>query len=192
MRMKLIRFARPALLIVPVCLAACGGNKAATLSTPKPSPKTAPTAAHQVVLQATIPDHPSKGAPPTPTPGPAGSHGKLPTVPPLPTATSIPAKAYTAVIFGTVTDKKSGSPIPGALVSVVNSSHSKRTTSYGEFRFSFPSGVAAPVTVSAPGYAGALAMGKLRVHQKLRVNFQLVRIVPGKPVVPPLPTIFGS
>jgi hypothetical protein len=90
-----------------------------------------------------------------------------------------------------VTDKKTGSPIPGAIVTVGPAQRTKKTTAYGAYRFAFPASVAAPVTVSAPGYAGELAMGILKPHQTLRLNFRLNRIVPGKAVVPPPPITFG-
>jgi hypothetical protein len=105
--------------------------------------------------------------------------------------TAIPTSAYTAVVFGSVVDKKTNSPVPGALVTIGNGQRSGRTSAYGAYRFTFPAGVPMPVTVSANGFAGALAMGTLRPHQKFKLDFKLTRIEPGKVTVPPPPSVFG-
>jgi hypothetical protein len=109
----------------------------------------------------------------------------------VPTVTSIPAAAYTAVVFGSVVDKKTNSPVAGALVTVGTGQRVGKTSAYGDYRLTFPAAISMPVTVSAPGYAGALAMGLLRAHQTYKLDFKLTRIVPGKVTVPPPPTTFG-
>ena len=177
---------RSGALLALLTVAACGGKSAAP-----PPPTPVPTNPHQVVVVATLPKAIRDKRLRVPTPDPRVTPGKLPTVPPVPTATAIPASAYTAVVFGTVVDKKTNSPVAGAVVTIGTGQRSGRTSPYGAYRFTFPAGVPMPVTVSATGYAGALAMGVLRPHQTLKLNFQLVRIVPGKVVVPPPPTTFG-
>lgn len=172
-----------------VGLAGCGSsNTAAPAGTPTATLRPEPTRSGQVVLRSTIP--PIKGRKVLPPRGTAPLHGRLPTVGPAATFTPISLAAYTALIYGKVVDAKTGSPISGAEVTAGR--FSGRTSAFGEYRFRFPAGVPAPVTVSATGYAGALAMGRLRPHQSTRVDFRLTRIVPGKPAVPPPPTTFGQ
>jgi hypothetical protein len=168
-------------------LAACGGNKAASTATSTP----VPTAPRQAVVVATLPKGPTNKHLKIPTANPKVTPGVLPTIAPAAHATAIPASAYTAVVFGSVTDKTTNSPVPGALVTVGTGQRSARTSAYGAYRFTFPAGIAVPVTVSASGFAGALAMGTLRPHQKLKLDFKLTRIVPGKVTVPPPPSVFG-
>ena len=184
--MKLSVAYRPGALLALLSVAACGGNSAAPAG-----PTPVPTNPRQAVVVATLPKATTDKRLRIPTPDPRVTPGKLPTVPPVPTASAIPATAYTAVVFGTVVDKKTNSPVPGAVVTIGTGQRSGRTSAYGAYRFTFPAGVPMPVTVSAPGYAGALAMGILRPHQTMKLDFQLVRIVPGKVLVPPPPTTFG-
>ena len=168
-------------------LAACGGSSSAPPAKPTP----VPTNPRQAVVVATLPKGPTNKHLKIPTPNPKVTPGKLPTVAPAPSMTAIPASAYTAVVFGTVVDKKTNSPVPGAIVTLGTGQRSGKTSAYGAYRLTFPAGIAMPVTVSAPGFAGALAMGTLRPHQKLKLDFKLTRIVPGKVTVPPPPSVFG-
>jgi hypothetical protein len=168
-------------------LVACGGGNSAA----PPKPTVMPTNPRQAVVVATLPKGPTNKHLRLPTPNPKVTPGVLPTVAPVPSMTAIPASAYTAVVFGSVVDKKTNSPVPGALVTIGNGQRSGRTSAYGAYRFSFPAGVPMPVTVSANGFAGALAMGTLRPHQKFKLDFKLTRIAPGKVTVPPPPSVFG-
>jgi hypothetical protein len=179
---------RGASLLALLTLAACGGSKSAAPARPTP----VPTNPHQAVVVATIPKGPTNKHLQIPTADPKITPQPLPTAAPVPTATPIPASAYTAVVFGSVLDKKTNTPVPGAIVTVGTGQRSGRTSAYGAYRFTFPAAVPMPVTVSAPGYTGALAMGMLRPHQKFKLDFKLVRIVPGKVPVPPPPTTFGK
>jgi hypothetical protein len=126
------------------------------------------------------------------TPGPAA----LPTVKPFnsfATPTPFPARAFTAVIHGTVTDQKTGSPIAGALISVGQlPRHVTRTNAFGRYRITFPAGPPVSVQVSAPGYAGALAMGALHPHRAFALNFRLPRETASNPAAPPSPFMFGN
>ncbi|HEX6506784.1 MAG TPA: carboxypeptidase regulatory-like domain-containing protein [Chloroflexota bacterium] len=175
------------LLLLP--LAGCSNGASATPPTVKGTPTTPRQLVHTYpipgmktpVAGSTLPPYRSTRIPRHP----------LPTVPPVPTFTPIPASAYTATIYGTVADKKTGSPIPGAIVTVSNSRLSGKTSAFGAYRFRVPANVGVPITISATGYAGALAMGTLRRHQVLKVDFKLNRITPGKPVAPPPPISFG-
>jgi hypothetical protein len=110
----------------------------------------------------------------------------------VPTFTPIPAAAYTASIHGTVVDRKTGSPIPGALVTVGSGAVAGHTSSYGTYRLRFPANVGVPVSVSAAGYIGALSMGRLRPHQAVKVDFKLARVAAGVPAAPPPPSVFGQ
>jgi hypothetical protein len=178
---------RAGALLALVTLAACGGSNSAASD----RPTTVPTNPHQQVVVATLPKAPTNKRLRIPTPNPRVTPGILPTVPPVPTATTIPASSYTAVVFGSVVDKKTNSPVAGALVTLGNGQRSAKTSAYGGYRFTFPAGIAMPVTVSAPGYAGSLAMGMLRPRQSFKLDFKLTRVVPGKVTVPPPPTTFG-
>lgn len=168
-------------------LAACGGSNHVSSA----GPTAIPTNPRQAVVVSTLPKGPTNKHLLLPTADPKVTPGRLPTVPPVPTLTPIPPSAFTAVVFGSVLDKKTNSPVPGALVTVGTGQRSGRTSAYGAYRFTFPAGIPMPVTVSAPGFTGALAMGMLGPHQKLKVDFKLTRIVPGKVPVPPPPTTFG-
>lgn len=109
------------------------------------------------------------------------------------TPTPIPASAYSAQVFGRVTDAKTGAPLKGALVSLgTGGRHAVRTGAHGRYRLAFPAALAVPVTVKMPGYTGALAMGRLARHRSAQVNFQLSHITPGAPVPPPAPRVFGT
>lgn len=173
-------------LFAVITLAACGSNSA----TPAP-PTVVPTNPRQVVLRSTLPPETTNKRLRLPTPNPKVTPKALPTLVPAPTMTSIPSSDYTAVVFGSVLDQKTNSPVAGALVTIGTGQRSGRTSPFGAYKFTFPAGVAMPVTVSATGYVGALAMGRLRPHQRLKLNFKLTRIIPGKVPVPPAPTTFG-
>jgi hypothetical protein len=179
---------RGAPLLALLSLAACGSSKdSAPLR-----PTVVPTNPRQAVVVATLPKGPTNKHLQIPTADPNVTPRPLPTAAPVPTATAIPASAYTAVVYGSVLDKKTNSPVPGAVVTVGTGQRSGRTSAYGAYRFTFPAAIPMPVTVSAPGYTGALAMGMLRPHQTFKLDFKLVRIVPGKVPVPPPPTTFGK
>jgi Carboxypeptidase regulatory-like domain len=180
-------YLRAGALVALLTLAACGSSTSAS----PPKPTAVPTNARQAVVVATLPKGPTNKHLQIPTADPKITPAALPTVRPIPTMTPIPPSAYTAVVFGTVLDKKTNTPVPGALVTVGTGQRSGRTSAYGAYRFTFPAAVPMPVTVSAPGYTGALAMGLLRPHQKYKLDFRLVRIIPGKVPVPPPPTTFG-
>lgn len=108
------------------------------------------------------------------------------------TPTPIPARAYTASIYGTVVDAKTGKPIPGATISLLLQPHSTSTDAQGHYRLVFPGAIDAAVSVSKNGYAGTVSMGKIPGHTSTRVNFKLTRIQKGKPVMPPPPGLFGK
>jgi hypothetical protein len=178
---------RAGALVALLTLAACGGGNSAAPA----RPTAVPTNPRQVVVVGTLPMGPTNKHLRIPTPDPKVTPGVLPTIAPVPTTTPIPPSAYTAVVFGSVLDKNTNSPVAGALITVGTGQRSGRTSAYGAYRFTFPAGIPMPMTVSVTGYAGALAMGILRPHQKLKLDFKLTRIVPGKVTVPPPPTTFG-
>jgi len=161
----------------------------------KPAPTPAPTRssfAYTAPIPATTPP-PVKGRK-----GRHAAHGQgslriAATPPPPPTPTPIPRTAFTAQIYGTVKDSKTGSPLAGAILTVgTGGAHVARTGPFGRYRLSFPAGIAAPVTVQMRGYTGGLAMGKVSAHKATKVDFQLNHITPGKPVPPSAPGVFGS
>jgi Carboxypeptidase regulatory-like domain len=133
----------------------------------------------------------SKGSP-SPTATPQLTPGRLPTARPVATFTPIPLSDYSATIHGTITDSKTGSPIPGVLVSVSGGAKTAHTDAFGGYRVAFPAGASAPVVVTVNGFTGGLAVGRLKRHQSATVNFKLVPIVSGTPTVPPPPFTFGG
>lgn len=175
-------------------LAGCSGSSSGSGPSAKPSATTNAVARVATIPPSTAP--PIKGEAHPPTINPHVTPHALPTTPPVnyPTPTPFPPSAYTAVIHGTVTDGKSHSPIAGAIivVGVPQAHHIAHTNAFGEYRITFPAGPPVPVQVSANGFEQALAMGNVRAHSSLTVNFRLSRVVLGKPVAPPPPSIFGS
>ncbi|HLJ67223.1 MAG TPA: carboxypeptidase-like regulatory domain-containing protein [Chloroflexota bacterium] len=107
------------------------------------------------------------------------------------TATPIPASSFTAMLSGRVVDAATGAPLHLALLVVGSGLKMARTDARGSYSVRFPAGPAVPIFVTQTGYAEALAMGALRPHQKLTLNFRLHRIVPGTPPVPGAPITFG-
>jgi len=158
------------LLSVAALLAGCGSSASGSGATPTPTGGKPPTAVPRVRIT------------------PAGA----PTAPPLPTATAIAASAYTATLTGTVTDAKTGAPIPGAVVVIAGGAKTARTNAFGVYRVRFPAGHTAPVTIAIPGFAGALAMGQLKSHQIATLNFKLNPITAGAPPLPSPPIRFGQ
>ena len=175
-----------------VLVAGCGGSTAATpTSTPRISTKPQPIAVVGTIPQTT-PVARTKAAGAT-----KGAGGKTPVMPPpqpLPTATRdiIPASAFTALLYGTVTDAKTHSPLPGARISVIDASHTTQTDSFGRYSIHFPATRFASVQVSMHGYAGQLTIGRLSAHKRFQLSFQLSPIRGGTPVAPPPPAVFGS
>jgi hypothetical protein len=110
---------------------------------------------------------------------------------PLPTFTPIPPGVYTAKVQGTVTDSKTGSPIPGVLISVGGGTKTANTDAFGRYHVPFPAGHVAPLVVSITGFTSALAAGKLKPHETATLNFKLTPITKGVPPVPPVPVHFG-
>lgn len=112
----------------------------------------------------------------------------------FPTPTIIPAAAYTASIRGRITDAATGAPLAGAGLKVgFTASRETRTDAFGRYHLSFPAGEPAPVIVNMNGYAGTLAMGKMRPHRSFTLNVKLRKLsAGGKPTLPPQPISFGS
>jgi hypothetical protein len=108
------------------------------------------------------------------------------------TPTPIPAKAYTASIYGTVVNAKTGKPIQGATISLLLQPHSTTSDALGRYRLVFPGGIDAAVSVYKQGYAGTVSMGKIPGRTSTRVNFKLTPIVKGQSVPPPPPGLFGK
>ncbi len=124
----------------------------------------------------------------------APHHGKVKkaaTFPPPATATPFPARAYSALVRGTITDRKNGSPIAGAVVTVGTNLRVVKTDGFGHYHVSFPVGAAVPIEVKAAGYTGALAMGAVYRRHTAVVNFSLNEKKPGKPGIPVPPQLFG-
>lgn len=183
---------RLALGVLTISVTGCGFGSS--------SSKPAPTATPTVGTYSRVATIPQTTPPPVRNAG-RGFKGRThgPPVHPgvvrpvVPTPTPIPASAYSAQIFGRVTDIKTGRPLKGAIVTVGSGGrHVTRTGVHGRYRLAFPATLAIPVTVRLRGYTGALAMGRLAPHRSARVNFQLTHITPGKPVPPPAPRVFGS
>jgi hypothetical protein len=193
-----------AAVIVLIALAGCGSKAATPGPTLGPAISTHPTSTpyptgQPIVVKDTVPPetavpvkhhaHAGKGRHTT--------HTALPTPKPvhivLPSPTPFPKSAYTATISGRVTDTKTHAPIAGAIIQVgTGLNHQVKTGPFGTYRITFPAGPPVSVQVTAQGYAGALAMGKLSTHKRAVVNFELSKVQAGKPVAPSPPMTFGN
>lgn len=151
-----------------VTLSACGGSGSATTGK---SHTSSPTTLQTLTA-------PSKSREKPPTPGP--------------TATTIPASDFTATVSGVVTDHKSHAPVSGATIVVGNHLRTTKTDAQGKYSVAFPARASIGVIAEKPGYAGALAVGKLPPNGKVTLNLQIVKSQPGVPPVPPMPVTFGS
>jgi hypothetical protein len=139
---------------------------------------------------------------PTATPGgkprPTAVKGvTLPAPPGLKTATPtarvhFPASAYTAQVFGTVTQRKTGKPIAGALVDVADGQKTVRTDAAGRYAIAFPARAAASIQVRKQGFQCGLAMGTLKPAQKVRKDWVCDKTNPSHPVPPPFPSLLGT
>lgn len=183
--MRFLYFLAPALVL----LAGCGSSSSPTKSAQKPTlgprvatvPVTSPVPVRTSGSVAAVPHATLKG-------------GRLPTPQQviMPTPTAFPATMYKSVIYGTVTDAKTGSPLAGAIIKVgVTGKHVMVTNSFGKYRLSFPSGPAVPVTVTIQGYASPPAMGTLPAGKTYRLDFKLAPEKKGTSIIPPPPIVFG-
>jgi hypothetical protein len=116
----------------------------------------------------------------------------LPTATAIPTPTAIPAAKLDAALVGTVVSAKTGKPIARATVSIGNGSQAVKTDTAGRYKLNIPSGIPTPVVVTARGYTGALAEGKVTPHSVTHYNFKLTPVVAGKPGAPSFPGTFGK
>lgn len=178
---------RHACLFSLAVLAGCGGSNAA----PRSTPRTAPGHAAIGTAPATTPPpvHRLKGVAPV---GPHVPSTNLPAVPPVKSATVIPAAAYTATLHGTITDAKTHAPVVGAVVRVGNTHHVAKSDASGRYVLHFPASALQPVEVNAHGYVEDLAMGAVAPHSHTTLDFRLAALKAGVPVAPPLPVAFGS
>lgn len=174
-----MRYTLAALLVI--ILAGCG-SKAATNNSP-------PATGVSTVIPQTSPVPTPKG----------GFKGRTKTVVvPTPvrvkvkTPTPIPAAKFTSVVYGSVVDAKDKSPISDATIAISGTKHRARTNAFGHYTLKYPSKIELALVVSAPGYAGSLAMGQASKHQRVKVDFKLRRVIPGKPVQPTPPFTFGN
>jgi hypothetical protein len=103
-----------------------------------------------------------------------------------------PAASYTAVLYGTVRDRKSHTPIAGALISVSDGQRTAHSDASGRYRVPFPGGVTASVQVKKSGYQCGLAMGMVKAGHSLKANWKCDRLVAGHPIPPPFPAIIGT
>jgi hypothetical protein len=180
----------PALLLTSL-LAGCASSATAK---PTPVPTGQPVGAVATVPMST----------PAPIKKPKGKaksyHGpklkKLPTVKPYTSykaPTPIPARDFTAILHGKVTDAKTGSPVSGALVVVgQRPRHTTITNSFGQYRVTFPAGPDIVVQVTKHGFAGQLAMGRIKQHGSSTVDFKLAPTSVNKPAAPSPPMTFGT
>lgn len=76
-------------------------------------------------------------------------------------AAAVPSVAQTAAVSGTVVDAGTGSPVPGATISIQDQGITVTTGPAGDFRISTARPGEAVLTVSAPGYAGGATQLKL-------------------------------
>lgn len=120
----------------------------------------------------------------------------LPTVKPYTrykAPTPIPIRDFTAILQGKVTDAKTGSPVAGALVVVgQRPRHTTTTNSFGQYRVTFPAGPDIVVQVTKQGFAGQLAMGRIKQHGSSKVNFKLAPTSVKNPAAPSPPMAFGT
>ena len=163
-----------------VMLAGCGSSNAA-----KPTPAANVNTAVPQTSPVATPKGGFKGRSGTPA-------VVTPPIVRVRTATPIPARAYTAVVYGTVMDAKDKSPISGATVAISGTKHQATTNAFGRYTLKYPARIQLALVVDAQGYAGALAMGQLSKKQRAHVNFKLRRVISGQPVQPPAPTTFGN
>lgn len=181
---RLIVFSLPC-----VALIGCGSSHSAAKPSPTPTlgpkldvpPKTSP-----------VPIKTAKGQR-VPTPNPHITAAPLPTSKPfVAQPTQIPRSAFTARVFGTVTDGKTHAPLAGAIVAAGPAYDRVRavTDGSGHYSIAFPGSASAPFTVTMAGYLQYLAQGTLNPHQSIRLNVVLQRKVAG--AAPPAPGIFGN
>jgi len=126
----------------------------------------------------------SSSAPPSTTPASTSA--------PIPTPTAVPGRALTAAITGVVSNAKTGKPVFAAIVSLGNPHNAARTDRSGRYRLIIPGGRSTSVFVSARGYSGTLAVGKVGQRTVTRVDFKLNPRISGQPNVPPFPGTFGK
>ncbi len=74
---------------------------------------------------------------------------------------ALPAVAQTAVVTGSVIDADTGSPVPGAVVTIQDQGISVTTGPAGDFRISNARPGEAMLLISAPGYDGNAAQARL-------------------------------
>lgn len=83
---------------------------------------------------------------------------------------AIPALAQTAVVSGVVVDADSGSPIPGATISIQDQGITVMTGPAGDFRISTARPGEAILSVEAPGYAPGASQVRLYNDQTVNVG----------------------
>lgn len=188
-----------AMLFILALAAGCGSSSSQSgtprtrgTSTPH-HPSAAGTPGHSGAVPQTTPPR-IKSSQHHPTSTKPAHVGRLSTVAPVPlaTPTTIPSQAFTATLFGTITDAKTHSPLAGAIVKLGAGGRERKSDGFGRYKIAFPGGPMLTVTVTMPGYAQALTIGRVSAHHSLRLNFQLSRIVAGRPSAPPLPSVFGT
>jgi Carboxypeptidase regulatory-like domain len=175
------------LAVCCVVLAGCGGSSYSTPASPRVS---ATIGRAPGVLVYPTPKVSRRIKLPTAVPGTPPAH--LPTLAPAPTPTTIPASDFTSAVQGTVTDAKSHSPIPGALVLVQFGLKSAKTNAFGQYHVAFPANATVSVETNAHGYGGGLAIGHLAPHRTATVNFKLNRVTKNGVAPPELPMVFGQ
>lgn len=181
-----------ALLVLLLALTACGGSNSA--SPPVATPKaTATPGKIPIVGSGPIPKMTAIGGNrPLPTANPHATPGRLPTIPPKPTPTPFPASAFNVTISGTVRASAGAMPIAGARVTVGSNLRRATTNTNGRYHVQFPAGAPVLVSVSAAGYSGAVALGKVQSHTSIRLDFKLDARHAGKSGLPSPPTLFGQ
>jgi hypothetical protein len=172
-----------ALTLLVAVAAGCGGSSHSASPTPTLGVRT-----ETIPRTSPVPVETVKGLP---TVNPHTTPVKLPTTKPiLATPVPIPASAYTARIYGRITDAKTHAPLAGAIVTVgTGRKHRAVTGPLGKYSLAFPKLATVAVTVNKKGYLGYLAVGKLHNHESYRLDVALQRRLPGAAPAPP--GIFG-
>ncbi|GAC1523303.1 MAG: hypothetical protein NVS2B16_31510 [Chloroflexota bacterium] len=117
--------------------------------------------------------------------------------PPMPQSVRVapgPNLQDNAVLFGTVTDAATHSPLAGARVVVTTGAHASSATTgpFGGYSVKLPGGYFVSVNVTATGYVGQLSAGRVSAHRRFPLSFRLTRVIANQAVAPPPPAMFGS
>lgn len=176
-------------------IAGCGSSNSAPAKSPTPRPQpniVARVGTIPVTSPVPVKRHAGVRARTT------GTHPVTRLAPPRPlaiaTSRPIPAAAFNAILYGTVTDATSHAPLAGAIVVAGIGSRSRvvKTDAFGRYSVKTAGGYFVSVNVKMTGYVGQLTAGRLAPGKRFQLNFRLQRENASKNTAPPPPSLFGS